>query len=216
MSFNVLGKPLVKQLVRIEKIRHHEIEQGPEFSHIILNGSSSQQETVSRLELLENVPSLGEDIFDRLGFVQNHKLPFQSLKSLFVCDCELIRSDHHVEGRVWTLGKFLGGEEFSDSFPLLDVTPVRKDPQGRTKLLELLLPVEKSAVRRHHEEGTPDIFRLGNMGKESYGLDSLTESHFVCEDPIDALLEKVVQPSKSLDLIFFEGSMERRRSPDQL
>lgn len=121
-----------------------------------------------------------------------------------------------MERRVSTFAEFFVREKLTDSLTLLDITPVRQDSEAWAEFFELLLPVEKSAVRSDNEERTPYVFPFGNMSEQSDRLDGLSKTHFVSEDTVNALLKKVVQPSETLDLIFFETAMEGRRSSNQL
>ena len=91
---------------------------------------------------------------------------------------------------------------------MLDVAPIRKHSQRRTEFFELLLPVEKRTVGRHNQERSPNIFVLRNVSQEGNRLDCLTEAHFIGQNTIDALLEQVVEPSQTFDLIFFQSTQE--------
>lgn len=57
---------------------------------------------------------------------------------------------------------------------MLYVSPVRQDPQRRAEFFELLLPVEKSAIRGDDQEGTPDVLGLRNVGEQGDGLDGFS------------------------------------------
>ncbi len=76
MGLDIFGEPFVEQLMGVEEVRHHEVEQSPQLSHVILDRSTSQQETVPGLELFQGIPSLRKNVLDGLSFVQNHELPF--------------------------------------------------------------------------------------------------------------------------------------------
>jgi len=97
VCLDVLGEPLIEQLMRIKEIRHHKVEQCPKFCHIVLDRRTSEQQSVSRLEFLKGVPSLRQNILDSLGFVQNHELPLESLEGLLISNCQLIGSNDNME-----------------------------------------------------------------------------------------------------------------------
>ena len=92
------------------------------------------------------LPSLGLNILYCLSLVQNHVLPFQSVKSLIVRHYQLIAGNYNVERGV-SKPHLLLLEEFPQSFPLLNIAPVRQDIHHGRELFQLTLPVVKSRAR---------------------------------------------------------------------
>lgn len=41
------------------------------------------------------------------------------------------------------------------------------------------------------------------MGEQGYGLNGLSQSHLISKNTIYALLEEIIKPSKTLNLILF-------------
>ena len=121
-----------------------------------------------------------------------------------------------MEWRICSLTKLFRREESSNCFSLLYVSPVGKNSKRWTKSFELLLPVEKSAVRSNNQKWSPDTSMLWNMSKKSNGLNCLSQTHFISKNSINTLLKEIVEPSQSLDLIFFESSMKGLRSMNKL
>lgn len=56
VGLDVFREPLLKLLVAIEKLRHDEMQESPELRHWILNWSTSEQESISSIELQQYSP----------------------------------------------------------------------------------------------------------------------------------------------------------------
>lgn len=101
---------------------------------------------------------------------------------------KLIRSDDDMEGRVGGSSEFFVVEEFSNHLPLLQIPPIWQHSQAWRELLKLLLPIEESRARRDNQKRAIDAFVLTDVTQQGDGLDSLPQSHLVCEYSINGLL----------------------------
>ena len=68
----------------IEKPRHDEVQERPELCHGVLNRGTCEQQAVARVELEQDLPSPTQVILDRLGFIQDHVMPFNPKELLLV------------------------------------------------------------------------------------------------------------------------------------
>jgi hypothetical protein len=84
VALDVLGEPLAELVVRVEEGRHDEVEEGPEFVHRVLDGGTGEEESVAAAEAEERLPSCTSRALDRLGFVEDHVLPLDSLEVLLI------------------------------------------------------------------------------------------------------------------------------------
>ena len=53
---------------------------------------------------------------------------------------------------------------------------------------------------------------LRDVGEKRDGLDGFAQTHLIGEDAVDALVIKIVKPTKSLELIILKLPLEARRS----
>lgn len=60
VTFDIFGEPFVEFVVRIEHRRHDEMQEGPQFSHAVLNWSSAEEQSVSTIEAEQHFPSHAE------------------------------------------------------------------------------------------------------------------------------------------------------------
>lgn len=140
------------------------------------------------METHQGRPTLREDIFDGLSLIQDYVLPFESMEGFLIRHNKLIRSDDDMEGRVGGSSEFFVVEEFSNHLPLLQIPPIWQHSQAWRELLKLLLPIEESRARRDNQKRAIDAFVLTDVTQQGDGLDSLPQSHLVCEYSINGLL----------------------------
>jgi hypothetical protein len=70
--------------MRVEKRSKNALEGRGRTMHRILNGRSGEEKSVSTVEAEEGLPSGGRRALDRLSFVEDHVLPLDPLKVLFI------------------------------------------------------------------------------------------------------------------------------------
>lgn len=93
----------------IEKPRHDEVQERPELCHRVLNRGTCEKQAVARVELEEDLPSPTQVILDRLGFIQDHVMPFDPKESLLVFGLvhnQVVGSKQHVDPHVWVVEIF--------------------------------------------------------------------------------------------------------------
>ena len=127
----------------IEKPRHDEMQERPELCHRILNRGTCEQQTVARIELEEDFPSATQVILDRLGFIQDHVMPFDPEELLLVFGLvhyQIVGSKKYFDPHVWVVEIFRI-KEFPKLLSLFWLAKEREDFQCRTEFVELILPV---------------------------------------------------------------------------
>lgn len=80
----------------VEQLGHDEMQQGPQFSHRVLDWSSGKEQSVSGLKSKENLPSSACIVLYCLSFVEDHVVPFdfhQFGLVLNVVDDKVVGSD---------------------------------------------------------------------------------------------------------------------------
>lgn len=77
--------------------------------------------------------------------------------------------------------------------------------------MKLVLPIREYCAGDYYEEGSPHPLVFIKMSQERYCLDSLTETHLICKNTVDALLIEVIQPSETLKLILLQMTEEALR-----
>ena len=65
----------------VKKLGHDEVKQGPQLSHRILDWCTREKEPVPSVKVKERLPSPTSVVLDRLGFVEDHVVPLDSLES---------------------------------------------------------------------------------------------------------------------------------------
>jgi len=127
----------------VEEFRHDKVKESPQLCHCVLDGCASEKESVSGVELEQNLPSPTQVILNGLGFIQDHVMPLHSDQLHLILR---IVHDQVVGGHQYIylharVVKVLWIQESSQFLPLLRTPEVRKHFQGGTELLELILPV---------------------------------------------------------------------------
>jgi len=167
--------------------------------HRVLNGSSSEEKSVSTVESEEGLPSRRRRTLDSLSLVEDHVLPLDSLEVLLVRHDlrkrrvdqqssfdekrnderegtnQLITRDQNMERSVLVVTDLFPVPELPECRSILDVSPVRKTLELRDESSDLLLPVVKRRSGSDDEEGSPDVVDFGEVGHERDRLDSLRE-----------------------------------------
>ena len=157
--------------------------------HRVLYGRPGQEQPVPAVEAKEGLPSCARRALDRLGLVEDHVLPLDTLEVLLVRHDlythrsapasasplssadgdrthQLIRRDEHMERRVLVVADLLPVPELSERRSILNVSPVRETLELRDEASDLLLPVVKRRGGRDDEERTPDVVYLGEVGHQ--------------------------------------------------
>jgi len=106
--------------------------------------------------------------------------------------------------------------ELAKDLSIFRISPVRQRLQSRYKPRDFLLPVVKCRSRSNNKEGAPDIVRFRKVRHDRDGLDCFPKTHFVCENTVDTLLVKIHQPIETLELIFFQLTIQHLRLRDLL
>ena len=109
MRLNVFREPLLELLMAIEKPRHYEMQEGPKLCHRVLNRGTCQKQAVACVELEQDLPSPTQVILDRLGFIQDHVMPFYPEELLLVFGLvhnQIVGSKQHVDPHVWVVEIF--------------------------------------------------------------------------------------------------------------
>src|SRR5512140_2614161 len=113
-----------------------------------------------RVEPEQSLPSLGLEVLDVVGLVEDHVMPPPSPEYLLVLEDHLIGGDADIPHVVVR-------PALPFSLALLLVAVVSKDLEARAPFLELHLPVQHDAGRDDHQMRTPDFMVACEMGKES-------------------------------------------------
>lgn len=142
-SLNVFREPFLELLMVIEELRHDEMEEGPQLSHGVLDGRSCEEESVSGLELQETFPPATHIVFDRLGFVQNHVVPFDphefGLVFGIVTD-QVITCDQYVNLQM-RVAQILGVQILPKALAFIRSAEVWEHSECRAEFFKFILPV---------------------------------------------------------------------------
>lgn len=159
-----------------------------------MDWSTSEQQTITSIEGEKRCPSLGVDIFDGLSLIQDHILPFQTMENFIVWNDQIVWGHNHM--KMWMLpSEIFLVEVPSNGFPLVCLTPIWKHPKAWAKLFKFLLPIMKCGWGSNHKKGSPNILMMTDEGQQRYGLDGLSESHFISQNTVNTLLVQIIQPS---------------------
>ena len=127
----------------IEKPRHNEMQERPKLCHGVLNRGTSEQQAVARVELKEHLPSTTQVILDRLGFIQDHVVPFYPEKLLLIFGLvhdQVVGGKQNVDPHVRVIEIFRV-KEFPKLLSLFWRAKEREDFECRTEFVKLILPV---------------------------------------------------------------------------
>ena len=83
-SCDRIAKPLLEFPVAGEDMGHQEVHQGPEFHQIVLERGAGEQQAPITLEIQQQLPSLGLEVFDVMSLVKNEVLPLFPPEALVV------------------------------------------------------------------------------------------------------------------------------------
>ena len=203
-----IREPFLEILLAAEDLRHQEMHQRPQLHHIVLQRGSCQEQPPSGVESEQSLPPLALEIFDVLSLIQNHVIPLFAPKDKMVLNHQLVGRDAHMEGVVLTPALPL-------EFALLLSAEVRKNLETRAPSLELHLPVDHDRRRHDDQVRSPDASVARKRGEERYGLNSLSKTHFVSQNPIQPLVVKSDEPIESDDLVLSQRPVQEERNLGQ-
>ena len=174
----------------------------PELHHIVLQRCSREQKPSFGVESEKGLPALGLEVFDVLGFIEDHVVPFLAAEGEVILDDELVGSDADVEAVVFAPTLAL-------HFTLLLRAKVSQDLQRGAPALELHLPVDDDSCWDDDQMRAPDASIACERRQQRDGLDCLSEPHLISQDAIQSLVVKSHEPVKADDLVLSEGISEQ-------
>ena len=93
---NVKIEPFVELLGRGKNVREEEVEQGPQFVQVVLQGSSGQKETECCAETSDCLAEHGGLVLETMGLVNDQVAPGKLLERPSFGVAHLIRGDADV------------------------------------------------------------------------------------------------------------------------
>ena len=109
-----------------------------------------------RVEGHHRLPSIRAEVFDVMGFVQDHVVPLTSFEGVDISQDQLIARDAYVEC-------ILLQPTYAFLLPFILIAIVSQYFEARTKLLELHLPIEDDARGYHNQVRTPNLMLNSQM-----------------------------------------------------
>jgi hypothetical protein len=125
------------------------VHQTPQFHDIILQWSSSQQQSPFSIESQQCLPPLRLKILDILRFIQHHVVPLLPSKRKMVLYHKLIWCNAHMEWVIFTPPMPL-------HLPFFLWSKVCQYLECRTPLLKLHLPIYYDCGRHYYQMWTPN------------------------------------------------------------
>lgn len=157
------------------------MQERPQFTNVILQRCSSQQQTMFSVKIEQNLPPLRLKIFDMLCFIQDHIVPLFSFEHFLVLQSDFIWCDAYLKRVHATPAR-----SFLSTFS--SWTIVSENFKGRTPLLELNFPVYYNACWNDYKVRAPNSFLAGHLSQYGDGLDCLAQPHFISQDAVHFLL----------------------------
>lgn len=105
-GFYVFAEPFLELLVVVEKLRHDEVKQGPQFCHRVLDRCARQKKSVACVEAKKDLPTATCIVLDCLSLVKNHVVPLDlhQLGLVFhVVDDEIVGRQKHMDLHLWVV-----------------------------------------------------------------------------------------------------------------
>mmetsp|Transcript_28915 Transcript_28915/g.83963 ORF Transcript_28915/g.83963 Transcript_28915/m.83963 type:complete len:731 (+) Transcript_28915:2411-4603(+) len=222
-------EPLVELLRGREDVREEEVEQGPQFVQIVLQGSTGQEETVGRVEASHRLAEHGGLVLEAVGLVDDQIAPGELLEGPSLGIAYLVGGDAYIPltgivrivvlllaglgiasllvGPPAVVGGGLVGEELLlHGLPILLGTMELDDAEGRAPPLELVHPVRQGGLGNDDQMRTLNVEILILVGQDGDTLERLSQAHLIGQDAVQSLLHQVDHPVQSLQLVRLESS----------
>ncbi|KAH3682636.1 hypothetical protein WICPIJ_006395 [Wickerhamomyces pijperi] len=97
LVFVLIVKPLIKHLGITKDIRKNEVQQGPKLMEVVLQGRTSDQETVLGVEQSDDLGQGGVFVLDSMGLINNNVLPSNLFQGGLLSDDHFEGGDQDVE-----------------------------------------------------------------------------------------------------------------------
>lgn len=137
--------------MRIKYFWHKKMKKRPQFSNIILKRSSSKKKSVFGVKSQKDLPSLGFEIFNILGFIKDHVVPFFPSENFLILKGNFIRSYANLE-----IIKSAPSCSFLFSFFLSTI--IGEYFKGWTPFFKFYFPINNNACWYNNEVRTPYSF----------------------------------------------------------
>jgi len=209
---NGLAVTRLELLLAAQESGHEEVEQRPQFQHVVLDGRSREDEPVIGDQLLDGLGRFRLAVLDHVTLVQNAVVPAQGGKKVDVVADDVVRGDDQIVAR----------DSLPESHPLRRRSGVMQRIQvlGADEFLHFVDPVTRQCGRADDDgrKGAGGwVFRLAEFrlalmvvsGQNANRLQRLAQTHVVAEDSVQAVLVEEGQPIDSVLLIGTQFRIDR-------
>ena len=163
-----------------------------------------------RLILQERGRELGSGILHAVALVDDDVRPAPLFETQPVLHDELVRREHHVEGRLRGLVILAAHLLFKQVFARVRRALVDDCDRVRAPARELELPVGERGQRHDDEERAAQVLRLDQVRDQRDRLDGLAQTHFVGQDAVELVVVQRDEPSQPCHLVLLElASLEQ-------
>src|SRR5277367_308373 len=137
-----------------------------------------------------------------MTFVDDHVYPLNFGQNSTIFDDEFVRRKQDLPATVpnskGEISSYRRGTLVTDDF-------YRGGPSSK-----LQCPIGHCTEREDDEEWTLSLFLFHEEGDEGDCLDGFAETHFVCEDAVEMVVEEGYHPLETFDLIVFQFSADEK------
>jgi len=162
-------KPLFKIVIRVENLRHHEIQESPQFKKVVLQWCTSEHQTILCLYQPCCDRNFWVFIFEFVSLINDKVLPFKLFECITANSDTLISCDTNIKLPVLHL--------FSDNgVPNFHLGIQLDNSKERNPLSELLHPVRHCWLGCNNKVRSSDFLVLEHVCKYRYSLDCLTQT----------------------------------------
>mmetsp|Transcript_22241 Transcript_22241/g.51171 ORF Transcript_22241/g.51171 Transcript_22241/m.51171 type:complete len:256 (+) Transcript_22241:307-1074(+) len=166
--------------MRLEYVRHQEMQQRPQLHQIVLERRAREKQPPLRVEIEQRLPTLRAEVLDVVRLVKHEVLPLLAPKSSLVLDDEFVRGDADMEGVRLR-------PSLSLELAILLGSQVGEYLERRRELLDLHLPIDHHRRRHDNQMRAPNAALACEPREHGDGHERLSEAHLVSEDAVQVL-----------------------------
>mmetsp|Transcript_15987 Transcript_15987/g.36869 ORF Transcript_15987/g.36869 Transcript_15987/m.36869 type:complete len:311 (+) Transcript_15987:781-1713(+) len=191
-------EPLVELFAVAKDFGQQKVQQGPKFMQIVLERCSGNQQTKVRVYQSHGLRQTGILVLDPMSLVNDQVLPGNLAKGSLLLQHGFVRANKCIEAVL----ALLGLQEGITSLRALILGAAHAHSVDRRRpLAKLFYPVPHDGLGDDDNMWACHATGLAKVCQERDGLESLSQSHFVCENTIYTVVVEFDHPIQTLQLI---------------
>mmetsp|Transcript_24744 Transcript_24744/g.52487 ORF Transcript_24744/g.52487 Transcript_24744/m.52487 type:complete len:705 (-) Transcript_24744:568-2682(-) len=196
------AKPRLKDAQIVKDGGVNKVEKTPQFIKVVLNGRTTQQQTISRFDSFEGLNECASMIFESLSLI-HHQIRVLSnfIQPLLVANCHLVTGNNNGKIRIFLELGIERSRQHGITFFGGAVEPY--DGVGGEPFLEFAYPIGKGGEGGNDDKGSGDV-HCTEMCDQGDDLDCFSQSHLICQYSTNPILIQANQPPHTLQLIILQ------------